>query len=133
MSDQPQAGPTLLQTWITCINQGNFDYLEGAFVKAWGSYKMLFYWLPELCKDDCKPLLDEIEEEYVRLSSSKGTSFQTAQKRMTQQINTYLYKSIPIFAMLVEHSLEDRKWIHREENRAKPRSLLSPHIGEDKP
>ena len=129
MSDQQHAGPTLLQTWITLINQGNFEYLEGQYVKSWSTYKMLFTWLPLLCKEDCRQLRDTTEKEYLQLSQSIGTSYQSAQKTMKNQINNYLYKSIPIFAELAESSLETRKWIHVEESTAKPSYTTKGHLG----
>jgi len=129
MAEQQHAGPTLLQTWITLINQGNFEYLEGTYIRSWATYKLLFTWLPLDCKEDCRLLRDTIEKEYIQLSNSTGTSYQSAQKQMKNQTNRYLYNNIPPFAELVEASLETRKWIHTEEQSARPSYQNKGHLG----
>jgi hypothetical protein len=131
LSNQPQPGSTLLQTWITSINQANFEYLGGNYQQSWQTYKMLFIWLPLNCKEDCRKLKDEIENHIKILNSGKGFSFATAQAGITNRKNHYLFDKIPEFAELVECSLETKGWLHKEGINVAPRSGMTPHIGEE--
>jgi hypothetical protein len=128
--NQPQPGTTLLQTWITSINQANFEYLSGNFQQSWQTYKILFIWLPLNCKEDCRKLKDEIENQVKIFSTGVGFNYAKAQTGITNKINHYLFERIPEFAELVESSLETGGWLHKEGMNVAPRSGYQPHIGE---
>jgi hypothetical protein len=131
MSNQPSPGSTLLQTWITSINQANLEYLTGNYQQSWQTYKILFIWLPLACKEDCRKLKDEIEKTVKSYSNGTGVSYASAQTGITNRKNHYLFDKIPEFAELVESSLETGGWLHKEGINVAPRSAMTPHIGEE--
>lgn len=116
--------------WIDLIKQINFEYLQGNYTQSWNTIIMLQSWLPTECKKDCENLYKEITNFLNKSSHAESDLYAEVINQITLGKTIYLKKMIPTYSALAASSLETHKWIHREDNYAKPRSEKTAHIGE---